>query len=643
MQIFLSHSAADGLQAEQVYLALQELGHEVFFDRSSLPTGESFNDRIRSAIQECEVFVFLVTRNSLREGSYCLTELKFIEERWPHPRGRVLPVMLEPLRSTELPPYLRAVTYLEPRGSVAAETAEAVQRLLRRYQRKRFARIAAAVVLVALAVLGVSYQRVFVTQASNLDVQDLALANEFRELGRGGDVATLSVMIANDAGRPRTMTSVKIETDRPECEVWLAESDVGSAPQRELPLARLFTPGEALRFRWRVLPRRADSGEGAWEDELAGMQWRLSWRWHDQSESHTAWQRWNPSGVLANRALRPLTRDLRHRARCAVARGNDSDAFLLAAANDGALLELPREGAPIERAQLGAEPVAVAVGEGRVAAATLSPTPLWIFDAASWKGSGPFALQTWDIPQQNGGGHFSAQPRELAVWDGYVWIRTGEADHPPMVTRFIIEQEVNLIPFRTFYDYELSQEIFEPLQEVRFATIGGKLWGAHANSSLSDLCSFWQGDLVLYDGHPEPGYAAARDVTEGPGGTFLLLDQEDQLTELVREDGAFHVARKLGQIPVSEVVRNAWIDYRIAARDERIVVATSLFEQEPVMRTVSTRIATWEPRAGLQIVATVPGWEIVSLATTAERGLAVLKRAAGEYDAVWIDYANASH
>jgi hypothetical protein len=639
MQIFLSHSAADGTQAEQVHLALEELGHDVFFDRSSLPKGESFNDRIRDAIADCEVFVFLVSKNSLREGSYCLTELKFIAERWEHPRGRVLPVLLEPLAPSDLPPYLRAVTYLEPQGNVAAETAEAVSRLLARYQRRRFAWVASLVLVAAIAVAGILYRRAEPTGAVPA-ARELAVSRVERGLGDDGDRCEVSALLANDADKPRTLTRVAIELDSNDFEVALLEPDSPRRRTAALDLEQLFAPGEARRFRWPIETRRAASG--ALEEELAPVRWRLSWRWHDGEESHTDWQPWRPSGELANGALQPLARSLRHRARCVEARAT-GERFLLALADDGELVELDASNRPTDRAKLGAEPVALAEGDGFVAVATLAPQSLSLFDAASWKRAGPYALQVRAIPPEHGGGSFSTQPRELAIWEGDVWIRTGEPDRPSELAQFVPEHEIDRVPFRTYYDYELLEELAEPTKETRFAVVGGRLWGAGSGASLRGICSFWEGDLVLYDGHPDPALASARDLAEGPGGTLLVLDRAARLIELSYGEGALHLERTLGQIPVPEEVQSPWVDYRIASRGERVLVGVTLYEQTPELHPIVTRIATWEPRAGVMLLATLPAWEVASIASNSQRGLVVLRHANGPYDAVEIRYEPAGH
>jgi hypothetical protein len=128
----------------------------VFRDRTSLPTGEAFDARIRTAIEESDLFVFLISPMSVVQGRYTLTELKFAEQVWPHPGGHVLPVMVEPVPIDAIPPFLRAVTILTPRGNLAAEVAAEAARLTapwwRRMLRPRHLVPAAAVTVMALAV-----------------------------------------------------------------------------------------------------------------------------------------------------------------------------------------------------------------------------------------------------------------------------------------------------------------------------------------------------------------------------------------------------------------------------------------------------------------------------------------------------------
>ncbi len=148
MKVFLSYATQDRSVAERISLALRAGGHAVFFDRSDLLPGEEYDARIRKAIEGSDLFVFLVSPDALDAGSYTLTELQIAQKTWSHPGGRVLPVLLRPTELATLSPYLRAVTVLQPAGSVPADVADAVHRIAK--TRRRWLRPALAIGLGAL-------------------------------------------------------------------------------------------------------------------------------------------------------------------------------------------------------------------------------------------------------------------------------------------------------------------------------------------------------------------------------------------------------------------------------------------------------------------------------------------------------------
>ena len=93
------------------------------------PPAESFDQKIERAVKRSDVFAFLISPDSVAQGRYTLTELSFARRKWPNPSGRVLPVMIRKTSPEQIPPYLKAVTILEPRGNIAAETSAAVDNM----------------------------------------------------------------------------------------------------------------------------------------------------------------------------------------------------------------------------------------------------------------------------------------------------------------------------------------------------------------------------------------------------------------------------------------------------------------------------------------------------------------------------------
>ena len=127
MRLYIAYSSQDTKLAERVQLALLADNHEVFRDRTSLVAGDNYDGRFREAIGAADMMIFLISPASVRQGCYALTELGYARERWPHPKDHVLPVMIAPVPAADMPTYLQAVTILNPKGSVAAEVAQAVR------------------------------------------------------------------------------------------------------------------------------------------------------------------------------------------------------------------------------------------------------------------------------------------------------------------------------------------------------------------------------------------------------------------------------------------------------------------------------------------------------------------------------------
>ena len=124
LRVFISYSSEQHETAEEIAQALKNLGHFVFVDKESLPVGKDYNERIRKAIQVADRCIFLVTKSALQQGKYTLTELEFAKSRWSAPSGKVFPVIVDrDLKPGDLPPYLKSVQALVPKGNITAEVA----------------------------------------------------------------------------------------------------------------------------------------------------------------------------------------------------------------------------------------------------------------------------------------------------------------------------------------------------------------------------------------------------------------------------------------------------------------------------------------------------------------------------------------
>lgn len=126
MRIFLSYASEDKNIADEVYLALIGDNNQVFFDHTKIQPSENFNLIIQTEVNKSELFIFLISRYSLKKSSFALTELKFAREKWESPIGYVLPVIIDETDHKIIPPYLKAASTLKPEGDIAVEVSARV-------------------------------------------------------------------------------------------------------------------------------------------------------------------------------------------------------------------------------------------------------------------------------------------------------------------------------------------------------------------------------------------------------------------------------------------------------------------------------------------------------------------------------------
>lgn len=158
MNLFITYASDDRPLADELAVRLRTEGHTVFLDRDNLPEGEGYDARIREAIADCDLYVFLISPASVQAGRYTLTELKFAREQFANPRGRVLPVTIKPTPFADIPAYLKAVTLLQPEGNVVAETVARIDAIAAGRKRLRLLRMGGVAGLVAAILAGVGWR-----------------------------------------------------------------------------------------------------------------------------------------------------------------------------------------------------------------------------------------------------------------------------------------------------------------------------------------------------------------------------------------------------------------------------------------------------------------------------------------------------
>lgn len=257
MKLFLSYPSAERPTAERLALALEAEGHEVFFDRHDLPAGEPFHQRLREAVAAADAFVFLITPAALARGSYTLAELELAQQRWRRPGGHVLPVMLQSVPVALLPPYLAAVTLLQPQGEVVAETVAAVARLTQPASNRRPAVwVGGAALLVVALTAGAWQWQAAALAEKQAEKQAAKLAENQRENQREEQRKTQAAR--EQAVTAAAATATRLCQDGSHGPAMSRFAELTAAPDA---LASLRGGHQDCAMRW-VREIRAQSGDG---------------------------------------------------------------------------------------------------------------------------------------------------------------------------------------------------------------------------------------------------------------------------------------------------------------------------------------------------------------------------------------------
>lgn len=270
MRIFISYSSKYRELCERLQLALEaDDRHEVFVDRSQLVPGQPFDTTLRQGIEDCELFIFLLSPESVALGSYALAELDMAKARWRHPGGHVLPVKVAPTPKEAIPAYLRAVTILEPLGDVVAETVAAVEHVKPPSRRRLvLALIAAGVALAAaLGTMGtLNWQKQRNAQARAAAAQATALGAAVQLCESGNHALAWQRFTEIGKERPEQTAARRAQED---CAMrWLREIRVQADKETFTDIVE------------RVLPVLAEGAAAATGQRAADLEAHMGWADH---------------------------------------------------------------------------------------------------------------------------------------------------------------------------------------------------------------------------------------------------------------------------------------------------------------------------------------------------------------------------
>ena len=520
MRIFVSYASERRDAAQEIALALRERGHRIFFDRTSLVAGDGYDARIEREIRSCDLFVFLVSPEALQSGSYCLTELHHAEARWPHPAGRVLPVLIAPVGFEFIPAYLRAVTVYQPRGKAAAEVAAAVDRLRRP---RRWAWVIGGIGGLA----GAGFAVAWVYLSPHIALVFGSPKQTVASLLERPDEYQLTVTIANRGWRPVAIERAEIEF-APPANVRQEGVDLSGElePARERQgVVTLFATGRLQ----------------------AGTTARVC-VWARAREICSPWQAWEPDRSGAETILAPV---LAGDAPAALQVASHDEGFAVLRQHPSEVVWTDLEGRELARTPLEGEPTAVTAAPGRVLIGTRGPAALLEFSSEnrSLIRQVPVSLPNGDP----GSTPISTDPSSIAAQDQRLWVLTrGTAGRPGLA--YLRGSEWILPPY-----YE---QIEFNLRDLALRTVDGQIWGSEDATTPASLIRLDEQNMVEFSGHDNDAVSCTRDVADWKG-LVLVWTCEQALTALVEADGRLAFAASVGQGPAVSDGAGDWLIQKI--------------------------------------------------------------------------------
>lgn len=607
MRIFLSYAAEHLPLAEQVNAALEAEGHEVFFARESIPAATPFGRAIRAAVRRSDLFLYLVSPESVAPGSYCLTELGFAKERWPNPAGRVLPVVAAVTGAETFPPYVQGVSALFPQGNLAAEVVASVERLGRDRRRALLRShpiaITALCVAAGLGVWGWSRARAlaatrpYLSVGSVVDVRP-AVAGEPALVLLRGNVRNPSPHIDSvvaldldlDGGRARAATVGEFEpilidgSGGENFEQWFRLSPVGDsvAPPRRWRIC--LTPGGRTR---RICQ---------------------------------PWAEWTDSALSAPPPL-PLEQRLRSRV---VAQG--SAGFLVGLANPAELLTLARPGDAAGTIPLPGEPGAIATAGQRIAIGTRAPGRLMLLGPGA-------ASSVYQVPGgESNGSQVSTGVASIALTEREAWVITGGSDGEAAVR--LLDLASGRWVTLPFADDRFE---FDPRGILLRAGVSEAVWGVSTATTPSSVYRLSRTGVEEIGGVNAQAVSCTRDLSPAEDGTLFVMTCDGGLLQGRPRRGGFTTIRDL-DLRFFPFTKGDWETEWIAGAADTLAVAITVLRNDS-SRTgqvpLVSRIAWSVPGRDRAVI----GFERDSLAVTslAARGavaLATVRSIRGVYDLI---------
>lgn len=130
LDVFISYSRENLIQANRLYASLESEAFNVFFDLRDLPYGEEWRKELDRSIRESDIIIWLVSKNSIK-SRWCNWELS----RASVYAKRIIPVLIDEVEIRLLPNELKKIQFFPRSGIFDLNDREQFRNLIKALRR----------------------------------------------------------------------------------------------------------------------------------------------------------------------------------------------------------------------------------------------------------------------------------------------------------------------------------------------------------------------------------------------------------------------------------------------------------------------------------------------------------------------------
>jgi len=601
LNLFLSYASEDKVIAEEITHSLRSRGHTVFFDRLDLPPGEQFEKQIEEAIAKSDLFIFLISTQSVTDGRFTRTELLLAEKRWPVAHNNVLPVMIKETPFDQLTPYLKSVTILEPKGNIPAEVGAAVDNL------KRF-RIS-YLHLLALLFLCSMLVWYFVTRP----VAEVALSvrNAWafeRGLFDDPEKFNIGITVKNSGSKAEVIDRIYLETEPTES---LQVEKLGNLPaERENSL--LVDHGEE-NTGFMLVSEVSD---------VTPDRWRICADTADNRRICSYYLHWNPNRDFLYGDYIRIDETITNNS---VAVAWDGANYLIATTSPNMLFRISEQGSILNKTRLEGIPVSLSVGNKGIYIGLQNPDSLKLLDFDSLDVQSSKIIRFDESIRGDFGERASTIPNSIAQDGENIWVLTGGRAGAEVLSYFDADLTSQKVP-----DY--YEDVSFELAGMDLVNADGFVWSGQMESSPASIYRFGVNSFTTISGHDYEIVSCATGVL--PLSTGVLFPECSGQVSIIhlQEDLSITVGKSIDYISGFGNASTDWQNVRIASTDDnKLIGAVSVETRDDQLQLVSTSVtlSTLDWVKGSSIKFKASDTRINALAVGEKSALLIVENAAG--------------